>query len=57
MKLFLPESREYVEVRLELLLFGHPLVPELLERCISILRAAGREYCEGVTAEQPWALA
>ncbi len=56
-KVCIPRSRAYVEFQLELFLGGHPLTPELLERCILTLRQTSREFHERVTPRAPQALA
>jgi hypothetical protein len=56
-KTYLPPSRSFVEFQIELLLGGHPLSADLLERCIGILRAAGRDFCRRLEPEVPKARA
>lgn len=56
-KTYLPPSRSFVEFQIELLLGGHPLSADLLERCIGILRAAGRDFCKRLEPEVPKARA
>ena len=56
-KTYLPPSRAFVEFQIELFLGGHPLSPELLERCINILKAADRDFCKRLEREMPKARA
>lgn len=56
-KVWLPASGEFVEFQVELFLSGHPLSPELLQRCISTLRYAVGELTQRVIPEVPRALA
>ena len=56
-KVWIPASTEFVEFQVELFLGGHPLTPELLERCISMLRHSAGEFWGRVKAEAPLAMA
>jgi putative sensory transduction regulator len=56
-KVWIPASAEFVEFQVELFLGGHPLTPELLERCISMLRHSAGEFWGRVKAEAPRAMA
>lgn len=56
-KTYLPPSRSFVELQIEVFLGGHPLSADLLERCIGILRAAGRDFCKRLEPEVPKARA
>jgi hypothetical protein len=56
-KTYLPPSRAFVEFQIELFLGGHPLSPELLERCIHILQATDRDFCKRLEPEVPKARA
>lgn len=56
-KTYLPPSRAFVEFQIEVFLGGHPLSADLLERCIGILRAAGRDFCKRLEPEVPKARA
>lgn len=56
-KVYIPGSRKYVEFQVELFLGGQPLKPDLLQRCISILRYSYREFYRRITPELPRARA
>lgn len=56
-KVWVPAKPEFVEFQVELFLGGHPLTPELLERCISMLRHSAQKFWGRVTAEAPRAMA
>ena len=57
MKTYLPPSRAFVEFQIELLRGGHPLTPELLQRCITSLQAVERDFCRRLEPEVPKARA
>ena len=56
-KVWIPASTELAEFQMELFLGGHPLTPELLERCIAMLRHSAGEFWGRVKAEAPLARA
>ena len=56
-KVWIPTSLEFAEFQVELFLGGHPLSPELLERCISMVRHSAGEFWGLVKAEAPLAMA
>lgn len=56
-KVWIPANTEFAEFQVEQFLGGHPLTPELLERCISMLRHSAGEFWGRVKAEAPRAMA
>ncbi len=56
-KLWIPAALGMIELQAELFVGGSGLTPELLDRCISTLRFAAREFLGRVTPDEPKARA